>query len=127
MNEPREITDHRANGLNDALTIRVLDERGPGGANHEYEIDHTGGAPESGGAKTLIKFQKGPIAEAGVNGVSNEALIAIVIDRLRGFQSGQFACEDNAQAQEYLEQALNRLNARTKDRVARGVEGQSKP
>ncbi len=35
----RTITDHKLNGLNDALEITVLDEPGQGGACHEYEIE----------------------------------------------------------------------------------------
>jgi len=69
----RAITDHKLNGLNDALEINVLDDPGQGGACHEYEIDQVGGAPDSGGGKTRISFQNGPIKEAGVNGISGEA------------------------------------------------------
>jgi hypothetical protein len=119
----RKITDHKLNGLNDALEITVLDEPGQGGACHEYEIDQIGGAPDSGGTKTLIKFQNGPIKETGVNGISGEALIAIVIDRLRSFQAGPYACRDNAVALTRLEESLMWLQKRTRDRLARGVEG----
>ncbi len=119
----REITDHKLNGLNDVLKITVLDEPGQGGANHVYEIDQVGGAPSSGGSKLEIKFQNGPILEFGVNGISNESLIAVVIDRLRGFQSGKFACRDNAIALTLLEDSLMRLQKRTRDRMARQVEG----
>lgn len=144
----RQIHDHRLNGLNDALAITVLDAPGPGGANHKYEIDIIGGAPTSGGSKTLIEFQNGPIAESGFNGISNEALVAIVIDRLRGFQHGRihesktnelttevgfdfssrgkYACRENAVALTHLEEALMWMQKRTRDRMARGVEGTSK-
>ena len=121
----RTITDHKLNGLNDALNINVLDEPGPGNANHKYEIDLVGGAPNSGGSKTLINFQNGPIQEVGFNGISNEALIAVVIDRMRGFQTGRFPCRENAIALTNLEQALMWLQKRTRDRLARGVEGTS--
>lgn len=119
----RKITDHKLNGLNDALEITVLDEPGQGGACHVYEIDQIGGAPESGGGKTVIKFQNGPIQEAGVNGISGESLVAIVIDRLRSFQKGPFACRENAIALTSLEESLMWLQKRTRDRMARGVEG----
>lgn len=72
---------------------------------------------------TEIEFQNGPIKEFGVNGISNESLLAIVIDRLRGFQSGEYACEDNQIALESAEYCLNMLQKRTKDRLSRGVEG----
>lgn len=119
----RKITDHKVNGLNEAIEITVLDEPGQGNACHKYEIDLVGGAPESGGGKTVINFQNGPIQEAGINGISNESLLAVVIDRLRGFQSGQFACRDNALALTKLEESVMWLKKRTLDRMARGVEG----
>lgn len=122
----RTLTDHKLNGLNDALEITVLDEPGQGGANHEYSIafypkdgDHAGAEPE----RTRISFQNGPILEAGVNGISGEALLTIVIDRLRSFQAGPFACRDNAVALTKLEESLMWLQKRTRDRLARGVEG----
>lgn len=34
----RQLTDHKLNGLNDALDILVLDEPGQGNANHKYKI-----------------------------------------------------------------------------------------
>jgi hypothetical protein len=34
----RKITDHKVNGLNEAIEIVSNDEPGPGGANHDYVI-----------------------------------------------------------------------------------------
>lgn len=70
-----------------------------------------------------ITFQNGPVKEAGYNGSSHEALLAILLDRMEGFQSGQFANAANAMALNKLEEARLWLNKRTMDRVARGVEG----
>ena len=132
QNQPNErdmsriLIDHKLNGLNDAIEILVMDEPGAGGACHHYLIqpmtapdDHPAGAINP----VTIKFQNGPIKEAGVNGVSQEALLAVVIDRLRSFQEGQYACRDNAIALTHLEDALMWLQKRTRDRLARGVEG----
>src|SRR5215471_18646233 len=118
----RQLTDHKVNGLNEAIDILVLDEPDhlAGNANHEYNMVTT--TPE-GKQSTLIKFQHGPIQENGVNGLSNEALLAIVIDRLRGFQDGQFCCRENALALTKLEESMMWLKKRTLDRMARGVEG----
>lgn len=117
----RTITDHKLNGLNDALEINVLDEPGQGGACHKYEIDIPSNT--SGFEPLVIDFQNGPILEAGLNGISGEALVAIVIDRLRSFQAGQFSSRENAVALTNLEQGLMWLQKRTRDRLARGVEG----
>jgi len=72
---------------------------------------------------TRIRFQNGPIKEHGINGLSQEVLIAVLIDRLEGFQSGQFKCHDNQVALDSLQNARLWLHKRTVDRAARGVEG----
>lgn len=129
----RIITDHATPGRIEALSIRTLDAPAQAGANHCYEITgfNTATHPsdprmylEGKAARSLVvPFQNGPITEVGVNGVSNEALLAIVIDRLRGFQSGPFSCRENALAITKLEEAMHWLHARTHDRILRGVEG----
>jgi len=70
-----------------------------------------------------VHFQEGPIKEAGVNGVCNEDLIAMVICRLEHFQRSEFSCRDNAMAITKLEEALLWLRKRTIGRENRGVEG----
>lgn len=116
----REINTHKVNGLNESIGVHVVDDLGPGGANHEYMI------VAGFGNGCEIKFQNGPINEAGINGISNEALLAVVIDRLQGFQSGAFKCRENAIALTHLEDAMHWLQHRTQARVLRGVEGTSK-
>ncbi len=121
----RQLTSHIVNGLNEALFINVLDEPGSGGANHLYEIGRNPAGVNS--QVCLVRFQNGPIGESGVNGISNEALLAIVEDRMLGFQSGQYACRENAVALTKIQEAMMWLQKRTRDRVTRGVEGTSKP
>ena len=120
----REITTHKVAGLNEALRLYAMDEPGPGGANHEYAI-FVGDTPVSDTMliEARVRFQKGPIQEAGINGLSNEVLLATVIDRMYGFQSGEYKCRENAIALTHLEEAMMWLQKRTRDRVARGVEG----
>lgn len=122
----RQLHDHKVNGLNEAITITVLDEPGQGNACHEYEMYVKGEKTEGGQAPDVaqrISFQNGPVKESGFNGISQEALLAIVIDRLRSFQTGQYACRENAIALTHCEDALMWLQKRTRDRMARGVEG----
>lgn len=118
----KTLSAHKGNEANDALEI-TADDRTHGNANHIYTIDLVGGAPGSGGWKCELRFQRGPIKETGVNGITNEALLAIVADRLEGFQSGPYACEENAKALIHVMGALDVLHERTAARVARGVEG----
>jgi hypothetical protein len=125
----RQVNDHKVgNGAADVLTITVLDEPGAGGACHEYSVAWS--ADPNGdvrlGNACFIGFQNGPIKEAGTNGVTQEALLAIVIDRLRSFQDGPFKCRDNAVALTHCEEALMWLHRRTRERIARGVKGQTK-
>ena len=130
--------------------VFATDEPGSGGANHKYEILHVGENEQkptiaeleallnsaSSPVKILptgkvadilcsINFQNGPIKESGVNGIMNEDLIVIVIDRLQGFQNGQYKNRENAIAITKLEEALLWLRKRTMDRERRGVEGTS--
>lgn len=76
----------------------------------------------------MFEFQNGPLQETGgvPNGLSNESLLAIVEDRLLGFQSGQFACRENAIALTKIQEAMMWLQKRTRNRLARGIEGTNK-
>lgn len=122
----RNITSHRVNGLNEAINVIVLDEPGAGGACHHYRIEPiTDTHPQGAIVPCEIRFQNGTIAEHGLNGLSNETLLAVVEDRLLGFQSGQYACRENAVALTKLQESMMWLQKRTRDRVARGVEGTS--
>ena len=125
----RELTGHILGPGSDKLKISVLDEPGSGGANHHYMLttpDWTR-APDGANPRGVwdIQFQNGPIAEAGVNGVTHEALLEIVADRLRSFQAGPFACRENAFALAKIEEAQFWLQRRTLERMRRGVEGKS--
>jgi hypothetical protein len=117
----RTITEHKVNPANDKLLIEVVDEPGAGGANHEYVVTLP---PVDGAAKAFhISFQNGPINENGVNGLTQEVLLAIVADRLRSFQAGPYSCRENALALTKIEEAQHWLHSRTLARMQRGVEG----
>ncbi len=132
----RELTDHKVNGCNEALKIEVLDEPGAGGACHLYHItgfDSGTNASDPWTARhgesakhSTVLFQNGPIPEKGTNGITHEALTAILIDRLRDFQAGPYASKYNAMALMGYEIALAALKMRTEERLARGVEGTHK-
>lgn len=122
----REITSHRVNPANDKLVIQVTDEPGAGGANHAYHVTGFVFPGTSSQDDTVIRFQNGPIAENGVNGITQEVLLAICIDRLQSFQKGPFSCRENAVALTYLETAQLWLQKRTLERMSRGVEGTNK-
>jgi len=129
----RNIQTHRVgegSDLNNLISV-CANERDESGGSHIYriefrsdDVDDEGDRVEGVGYE--IRFQKGPLKEVGhVNGVSDEALLAIVKDRLEGFQTGPFSCQENGLAIANIDIALEYLGERTKDRQARGVEGKS--
>lgn len=122
----RELNGHKVNGCNSDLQIVVCDDPGHGGACHHYQIinvEKQNQVPDGDYVACDIEFQNGPINKVGTNGVTHEALLAVLIDRLEGFQSGKYACADNQEALEALRVAQTALQRRTVARVARGVEG----
>lgn len=121
----RELYSHKVNELNGMLRVEAMDEPGHGNANHLYGITSTEprGADTPPSVMLPVRFQNGTLPEVGVNGVTNEALLAVVEDRLKGFQSGPFACRENAVALTKIQEALMWLHKRTMDRLQRGVEG----
>jgi hypothetical protein len=71
------------------------------------------------GSGAVLRFQ----TEPGGPGVTNEALLTVLKDRLTSFQSGEFPCPENAEALEHIQKARAALERRTAGRQARGVEG----
>lgn len=75
------------------------------------------------GPKTItVEFQNGAVKEHGVNGVTNEALLAILIHRTQVLNE-RFPCRENSIAITKMQEALMWFDKRTADREARGVEG----
>ena len=74
-----------------------------------------------------INWQDGPLGrgESRIepNGAFVETVIAAAAQRIAFYQEGQFACEENAFALEYLMRALDVLNARIQRREADNTEG----
>ena len=108
----------------------------PGDSNHH--IDVVADVAESGevrGAKFLfrgveigsIDFQRGPIAEAAdVNGLTSEAILAVLVERHRFFAKVD-PCVENVKAFDAMKDAVFHLHSRTRKRVDLGVEGTGKP
>ena len=69
----RELSSHKVNGLNEAIKIEATDEPGAGNAHHKYRL-RFGSAPAAVGeyysGEQFVEFQNGPIAEVGINGIS---------------------------------------------------------
>ena len=101
--------------MNDAL--RELNTKG------QEAMDGSPSSIRDVGGYINIKFQCGPIPKVGVNGTSIENVLQLLIERLEGFQSGNFRCRENALAITKIEEAIMWLEYRTKRRVQQGIEG----
>ncbi|MFM0432414.1 hypothetical protein PQQ75_25610 [Paraburkholderia aspalathi] len=97
----RDIRTHETDSLNQNISILVLDDPDPvSRASHSYSV------AIPGKQSTLIRFQHGdPSVE--INGLTNEVLLAIMADRLKAFQSGPNARQENARMLEHIEDALS--------------------
>jgi hypothetical protein len=121
-------THHCGCPLNDRIDLEALGEPGPGGAHQSYRITRPvllrDGDGETVHIQQILSFQSGdPNRE--INGISNEVLLAIVQDRLAGFVDGPFSTMDSEIALRHVGTALQMLQRRTADRVARGVAGKT--
>lgn len=132
----RTIQSSHLSSANKKLVVTAHDERGHGGANHCYFIegfDSRSNLSDPGAGVGIsqkvqqILFQNGPLRTVEANGITEESLIAVLIDRLQGFQAGPFSCRENAIALTKLEEALLWLERRTQLRIDRGVEGTTIP
>ncbi len=128
---PTITTHHDGYGLNDIIAI-TCDERDPenGGASHAYR----GGIPIKSGAFIdyhdclRLDFQHGPRDDPNSTpGLTDAAVLAVLIDRYEGFQSGPLACPENEGVLKCLRFALLHMLDRADDRHEQGVLGQNKP
>jgi hypothetical protein len=98
--------------------VAALDGPNESGAAHLYAIN---GDPD-----TRVQFQKGPRkAEDSTPGIFDDDLLAIIQDRLEGFQAGPFACKDNGDALIAVRAARGALAKRVARRMAAGVLGKN--
>jgi hypothetical protein len=118
----RFITDHKVTRLNERIDIMAMGPRTTGNAQAHYEIVAD---RETENPRVLadLDFQARPLSDAEKVDLTNEALLAVVLDRLRSFQEGEFKCRENALAITKLEEAMHWIESRAKDRRSRGVEG----
>lgn len=129
----RKLNGFEINKANKSLSVTVIDDPGPSGASNRFDIEGfntknnpSAEHPEWGKAvfsRSVLVFQNGPIRETGVNGITHEVLIEIILDRLKGFQTTKYVCRENEMAIKALEEAKNWLNARTQKRMDQGIEG----
>lgn len=111
----------RALPNNAPTNVAAIDDRDPnaGNASHVYGIQY--GRPKD---VCRIQFQHGARGLAdSTPGVFDDDLLAIVQDRMEGFQLGTFACAENAEVLHHLRAARELLGQRVARRIAQGVLG----
>lgn len=87
-----EIKDHQTNELNKAIKVVADDRSEETGGSYQYDVFVKIGDGPLLALETFM-FQKGPVQQVGINGITNEVLLAIVIDRLRGFLADRSPAE----------------------------------
>ena len=122
----RPLFDHKNNKFNrECVEVETMDTRASDGAHHEYVIRVN---PENSvGTPVMVcglQFQNGGLKEVGANGITDQALIAVVLDRMRSFNDGQFRCRENSMIITKLEEAMLWMEKRSNDRARRNVEGE---
>lgn len=123
----RQLPVHHA----DPISIFATDVPGPSGANNRYTLSgfDTYNNPSATQAdrnlnvmkKLTILFQNGHPIDVGVNGITMESLVEIVIDRLLGFQQTALQCDNNKLAVEHFRNGLTALYRRADERTERVV------
>ena len=111
----------KGDALGESLVITCDDQdQSCGGASHNYDI------ADAAHLHAFIHFQHGALKESESKpGCTDASVLAILIDRYEGFQSGKFACEENAEVLTHLNLAKKAMEKRVKDRLARGVLGKN--
>ena len=120
-----KIEDHQLpfDDLNNQLIINC-DERDEenGNASHKYDIRYEEG--DASYVAGYLQFHHGPRDEdSATAGCTDQAVLAVLLDRYRGFQSGPLSCRENAIVITKLEEALMWMQRRAYERHKRGVLG----
>jgi hypothetical protein len=105
---------------NGVETFAVLDEGDTDVTGHVYEVKRASGTPLG-----RLEFQFGAVKENGVNGLTSEALLAILIHRTL-MLNARFPSAFNVKALAAMAEAAACFDERTADRLARKVEGEKK-
>ncbi len=126
--ENRPLFDHKNNKFNRmCVEVFTTDHCQQDGAHHAYRIevyDRYDKKDEGMRSHAELQFQNGGLKEVGANGITDQALLAIVLDRMRGFNDGPYRCRENSIIITKLEEAMMWMEKRSNDRARRCVEGE---
>jgi len=118
----RQLTNHSLRDQSEEpCVIEATDGPGISGAHHDYVL-----RVPSGCAYTIHFHDSAQKDNLGqFNGATHEAYLAILEDRLSMLQKGPYPCKENEEALTHIRAAMDALHRRTKERLARGVKGQT--
>ncbi|MCC7421126.1 MAG: hypothetical protein IT428_12660 [Planctomycetaceae bacterium] len=109
-----EVYDHRDRGVNAAITIEADDARQFGVSSfYSVKVEDGSAAP----LVVCIPFQERWDGNSALRGVTEEALCAVLIDRLRSIQMGPLANTETNRALVYTQKALHALKQRPRLRT----------
>ncbi|GAA5003390.1 hypothetical protein GCM10023206_07090 [Acinetobacter puyangensis] len=74
--------------------------------------------------ETHLHFQDGSVPVEGINGLTNEALLEVLIHRMN-ILDAKFPCKENKIALKHMQLALSAFKDRSLSRKLRGVEGKN--
>ena len=105
--------------------VYTYDAPGAGGANHRYAVYQADDIIIENAPRLIIQFQCGPrtLVDSPTDGVIDADLLEMVKHRLEAFQAGPYASRYNEMALFHITMALEALNQRVEDRIARDVLG----
>jgi hypothetical protein len=118
MTIKRELTEHIA--APDGNQLRILVPEGSDGISHDYLIEWH--RPDGRRQFAEIRFHKDDGTHPNTNGVTDEALLAILIDRLTCIQIAATSNALHASALAHLRSALDCLHEATRQVQARSKE-----
>jgi len=97
----------------ESLTYLVAVEKDDGNpTHHDFQVKRSSDNIVLG----KVHFQQGAMDEKGPNGILNEDLLMMIIDRVESFQSSKLKCRENENALQHLYEALFWLNLRNSRR-----------
>jgi hypothetical protein len=97
----RQINIHKAPGVNDWVRVETVDDPDKDGRCWKYQLYTRSFGGEFHKTPTRIEFQQGdpkPLEEGGLNGISEESLLAVIVDRL--------ACQSKIDSEDIKKAAL---------------------
>ena len=114
-----KLSEHALDPCNQNMALQF-----DGGDSYELFMESGSGPFE---VAPPIVIQSGDFGTVGNIGWTIEALLLVAKHRIETLNVGAFRCADNEVAIEKIQQALEALADRARDRKARGVEGTDKP